>query len=258
MTERQHEVALTPKEVEAILGQAGQTLLVGGQALAFWANYYNVEPVGELSTKITSDADFLGTAGDAKRLGEVTGWKVWLATMDDAGSGQTAKVTKLLPGGGVKQVDYLSGIVGLDSERIQARAVQATLPSGATIRLLHPLDVLESRLRNLHLLSDKRNPIGVAQARLAIEVVERYISAAIDDGERTALDAVERVVKIALDKALVAVAEDYGLDLLLAIPSTRFGNRAFQEKRWPQVQDLVVEARRKYARRKAKVRPATG
>jgi hypothetical protein len=255
VTERQHEVALTPKEVEAILGQAGDTLLVGGQALAFWANYYSVEPVGELSTKITSDADFLGTAADARRLGDATGWKVWLATMDDAGSGQTAKVTKLLPGGGVKQVDYLSGIVGLESDRIQARAVQATLPSGATIRILHPLDVLESRLRNLQLLADKRNPVGVAQAHLATGVVERFISALIDDGEeRTALDAVERVFRITLDKELVAVAVDYTLDPLAAIPSKRFGNRAFHARRWPQVQELVAEARRKYAGRKAKVR----
>lgn len=253
MTERQHEVALTPKEIDTILGQAGHTLLVGGQALAFWANYYAVEPIGQLSTKITSDADFLGTAADAKRLGEATGWKVWRATMDDAGSGQIAKVTKLLPGGGVKQVDFLGGIVGLDSARIQARAVEVRLPSGASIRILHPLDVLESRLRNLQSLMDKRNPIGVAQALLAVEVVGRFISGLLDDeDQRTALDAVERVIKIALDKALVVVAVDFGIDPLLAIPSSRLNSREFQERRWPQVQNLVVEARRKYTRRKTK------
>ena len=228
-------------------------MLVGGQALAFWANYYEVEPIGQLSAKITSDADFLGTAADAKRLGQATGWKVWRATMDDAGSGQTAKVTKLLPGGGVKQVDFLSGIVGLDTARIQARAVEVRLPSGASLRILHPLDVLESRLRNLQSLMDKRNPVGVGQAVLAVEVVDRFISALLDhDDQRTALDAVERVIQIALDKALVAVAVDFGIDPLLAIPSKRFNGREFQEQRWPQVQNLVVEARRKYAMRKAK------
>jgi hypothetical protein len=253
VTERRHEVALTPEEVDAILGQAGNTLLVGGQALAFWANYYQVEPVGQLSTKITSDADFIGTAVDARRLGKATGWKVWLATLDDVGSGQTAKVTKLLPGGGVKQVDFLSGIVGLDSARIQARAVEVKLPAGVALRVLHPLDVLESRLRNLQALMDKRNAIGVAQAQLAIEVVGRFIAALLDDADqRTALDAAERVIKIALDKGLVAVAVDYGIDPLLAIPSARFNSREFQTRRWPQAQHLVVEARRKYARRKAK------
>ena len=250
MTERQHEVALTPKEVDTILGQAGHTLLVGGQALAFWANYYEIKPIGELSMKITSDVDFLGTAADAKRLGAAMGWKVWLATMDDAGSGQAAKVTKRLPGGGVKQVDYLSAIVGLDSVRIQARAVEARLPAGPTVRILHPLDVLESRLRNLQTLPDKRNPQGIAQAHLALEVVARFISALIDrDDQRTALDAVERVARIALDKGLVGVLVQCGVDPLTAVPATRITSPEFQANRWPQVQRLVAEVRRKHARR---------
>jgi hypothetical protein len=153
----------------------------------------------------------------------------------------------------VKQVDYLSGIVGLDTERIRARAVHVTLPSGPTLQILHPLDVLESRLRNLQSLADKRTPAGIAQARLAVQVVARFIDALIDaDDQRTALDAVERVVKIALDSALVAVAVDYGIDPLAAVPSSRIGSRAFKTKRWPQVQKLVAAARSKHARRKAR------
>ncbi|HEX2494870.1 MAG TPA: hypothetical protein VHK24_13950, partial [Steroidobacter sp.] len=49
----------------------------------------------------------------------------------------------------IKQVDFLSGIVGLDTEAIRNRASQLTLADGTTVQLLHPLDVLESRLRNL-------------------------------------------------------------------------------------------------------------
>jgi hypothetical protein len=246
MTERQHEVALTPKEVGTILRQSGGTLLVGGQALAFWANYYDVQPIGELSVQITSDADFLGTAADAKRLAAAMGWKVWLATMDDAGSGQIAKVTKLLPTGGVKQIDYLSAIVGLESGRIKARGVEATLPSGATVRVLHPLDVLESRLRNLQFLPVKRNSIGIAQARLAVAVVASYLEDILDagDDQRTALTAVERVVKIASDKALVGVCLEYDIDPLSAVPLAHIKSPNFEAKRWPQVRKRVTELRR--------------
>lgn len=90
---RHHDAALTHEEVDKILRYCGpRSLLVGGQALAFWALHYEIEPVGALSAKITSDADFIGTATDARRLGAAMNWKVWIATLDDA-TVQTAKVT---------------------------------------------------------------------------------------------------------------------------------------------------------------------
>jgi hypothetical protein len=251
--ERQHEVALTPDEVDEILRQCGHgVLLVGGQALAFWAVRYGVEPVGELSKKITSDADFIGTASEAKALGAALRWTVWLATMDDAG-GQTAKVTKQIPGGGVKQVDYLSGIVGLDTAKIQARAVEALLPSGVTVRILHPLDVLESRLRNLVVLPSKQNAVGIAQAKLAIAVAGKFANAMLDSRveSRTVLSAIERIVTIALDKVLIGVAVDYGLDVLGAVPASRIKSPEFQTARWPRILKKFTELKLKHEQRAA-------
>lgn len=50
MTEALREIALSAAEVQEILAQCGSSaLLVGGQALALWAVYFNVEPVGVLS-----------------------------------------------------------------------------------------------------------------------------------------------------------------------------------------------------------------
>jgi hypothetical protein len=258
VTERQHEVALTHEEVNEILRKCGHgALLVGGQALAFWAAYYDVEPVGELAKKVTSDVDFIGTVAEAKKLGAALKWKVWLPSMDDSTS-QTAKVTKVIPGGGVKQVDYLSGIVGLDTARIQARAVEVTLPSGAMVRILHPLDVLESRLRNLETLSSKRDATGIAQAELSIVVAGKFVSAMVDSrGEkRTVLAAVERIARIALDKGLVAVAVDYGIDPLAAVSASRIDSPEFWTRRWPQIQTEVAELRRKHAQRAARRPPA--
>jgi hypothetical protein len=119
--DRLHEVALTREEVDKILSVCGsQALLVGGQALAFWAAYYEIEPIGALSASVTSDADFIGTSRVAVRLREALDWNIWFPEMDDA-TDQTAKVTTLIPGGGVKQVDFLRAIVGLDTKAIQAR-----------------------------------------------------------------------------------------------------------------------------------------
>jgi hypothetical protein len=85
-----------------------------------------------------------------------------------------AKVYSALPEIGIKQVDFLSSIVGLDTEAIRRRASYLTGPDGVTIQRLHPIDVLKSRLRNLQSLPSKRNPVSVAQARLAVEVARAF------------------------------------------------------------------------------------
>ena len=59
---------------------------------------------------------------------------------------------------------FLDGIAGLDTRAIQRRAATITLASGADLRVLHPLDVLQSRLQNLRLIAGKRNAGGIAQA----------------------------------------------------------------------------------------------
>jgi len=50
----------------------------------------------------------------------------------------------------------------------------------STSQLLHPLDVLESRRRNLDALPSKQNTIGVAQARLAMRIVRAVIEDFMD------------------------------------------------------------------------------
>jgi hypothetical protein len=171
------EVALTPAEITQILIVCGtRALLIGGQSLAFWALRHQVRPVGVLSESITMDVDFVAPATVAVLLKERLGgqWKLHAATLDDMG-GQTAKVYAVVPGNGLKQIDFLSGIVGLDTQAASDRAVEVEYDPGVWVRVLHPLDVLESRLQNLRQLPSKRNEVGVAQARLAVEVVRAFL-----------------------------------------------------------------------------------
>jgi hypothetical protein len=81
VTERAHEVALTPDEVQEILAHRGpHALLVGVQALALLAAVYEVTPPKALAAAISSDADFIGNADLARRLGRaLKQWDLWLA-----------------------------------------------------------------------------------------------------------------------------------------------------------------------------------
>jgi hypothetical protein len=253
------EAELTAEEIDRILHVCGpHALLVGGQALATWAVYYKIQPVGALSKSVTMDADFIGTRDVARALQRRLGhpWKVREGTLDDAG-GQVAKVYATLPGEGVKQVDFLSGVVGLDTKAIRARATQLILTDDVTVHVLHPLDVLESRLRNLAALASKQNPIGVAQARLAVKIARAFVESHMRSAgdPRIVRQAVKRLEKLALDRQLYQVAFTYDIDVLAAVPVDRIAYPSFHEKHWPSILRRLDSKRQKFsdlqARRRA-------
>jgi hypothetical protein len=257
---QQHEVPLSDEEVHQILLQCGtEALLVGGQALAIWAEYLKVAPTGELSAKVTADADFIGSQQVAKRLSAALRWHIYLPTIEDA-TPHAAKVSTTLPDGGIKQVDFLNAIAGLDTEKVQARAAELQLPSGIRVRILSPPDVLESRLRNLELLPQKRNTVGIAQAELAIAIVGKFFDALIESDVklRTLLDAVKRVGQIAFDPRLSRVCFEYGLNPLAAVPSSRIKSPAFQKKRWPQMLANDKRLRKKHSAARAPLKGPAG
>lgn len=254
MTEPIHEIALTTDEVREILAQCGpHALLVGGQALALWASVYAVTPPKVLAASISSDADFIGNATLARKLGEaLKGWDFWKPTLDDA-TPQTAKLSRTVKGG-VKQIDFLGAIAGLDTAAVQRRAVVITLISGVELRVLHPLDVLESRLQNLLLIPEKRHAAGIAQAHLAVRVANAFQARRIAEGAslREVLDAIERIGQIATNKRLTSVLLDYEIDILSAVPIETVDHAAFRMKRWPQITQLVEERQRKYQQQRAR------
>ena len=245
-SERDVEAPLTAEEVRRILHVCSpRGLLVGGQALAFWADYLAVLRPADLVSGVTSDADFIGDATLARELGSELGWKVWIPALEDA-TPQTGKVTRRLANGTVKQVDFLSGVVGLTTKDLNRRAVELEVPSIGLLRVIHPIDVLDSRIQNLHLLPGKRTAAGIAQASLALGVVRSFIRAEIGmRGERAALRLLERIAEIALDFAALQVFLLYAIDPLAAVPIDAFRtSSALHRQRWPQ---LCKEASRRRA-----------
>ena len=248
MTEPAPEIALTAEEVDEILEQCGShALLVGGQALALWSAVYEVTPPEILAASISSDADFIGSADIAAKLGRaLKSWQFWRPKPDDA-TVQTAKLTRTTVGG-IKQIDFLGAIAGLKTEAVQRRAVTLTLASGTDLRVLHPLDVLESRLQNLLLIPAKRHAGGIAQAHLAIGIAKSFVSHLIEEksSRRLLFDAIERIVQIATNKRLTGVMLDYHIDVCAAIPIEQIEHVTFRTKRWPKILQTVQEQKRRY------------
>ncbi len=247
---------LTAADVRRILEVCSPDgVLVGGQALAFWADHLQVRLPADLQSGVTADADFIGDATLARRLGKALGWKVWLPALDDA-TPQTGKVTHALQDGGIKQVDFLSGVVGLTTKDLLRRAVEVKIEGIGTLRVLHPLDVLDSRIQNLNALAEKRTEAGVAQARLAVDVVRALVRRQIAlEGERIALRLLERIVEISADIAAVRVFLLYGIDPLQAVPLEEFRTTtALHQRRWPQI-EADIAARRETLRKSLDRKP---
>ena len=239
------EAPLTAQDVQRILSVCSpRGLLVGGQALAFWADHLHVKRPPNLVSGVTADADFIGDAVLAKSLGKCLGWETWIPALDDA-TPQTGKVSHRLKNGGVKQVDFLSGVAGLTTKDLARRAVEMEVPEIGHLRVIHPIDVLDSRIQNLHLLPEKRTDAGIAQASLAVDVARAFIQQEIATrNERAGLKLLERVVEIASDIAAVRVFLLFGIDPLEAIPLEDFRTTpALHKERWPRIVAEVGERR---------------
>jgi hypothetical protein len=259
ISSRDREAPLTAEDVVKILSICSpRGLLVGGQALAFWADHLQVERPANLVSGVTADADFIGDAALARNLGKLLGWDIWIPALDDATS-QTGKVTHRLRDGSVKQVDFLSGVVGLTTKDLVRRAVELEVPGIGHLRVIHPIDVLDSRIQNLHLLTEKRTAAGIAQARLAVDVARAFVRSQVASrSERVGLKLLERIVEIAADIAAVRVFLLYDIDPLQAIPLEAFRTTtALHKVRWPQiVADVGVQRAtlRKLLSRRAKAK----
>ena len=255
MTWKNVQLRLSSDEVRQILENSSEdAVLVGGQALALWSEIYHVLPPDELSGGISADIDFIGSVRAAKAVGRALNssggsWKLHEVEPGDA-TPQTAKLSLTEKDEGYKEIDFLGSIVGVSTDRVKTRAVEMRLPGlSRGVKIIHPLDLLASRLHNLADIPEKRGAPGAAQARLAISVVRAFISEALStQEEHDVFPFVEEVRRIALNKKLGRVYYEYGFHVLSAVPVELFKNEDFLSERWPQIQALVAEQRKSQAK----------
>lgn len=246
----QTQSRVPPELLERILELAGiDMILVGGQALAFWAAYYHA-PAPAIA--ITKDVDLLGTKADVERLARGLDAKAVfphrIATTILAG-----RVLKDLPGGGYVNIDVMFRVYGsLAAEAIAGRAVLAENPAGR-FRVMHPIDVLQGRLENVYGLAEKQDEHGVAQLRLAIDIARAFVC---DIASRETTDAddlarpvvlrhLARLETLSLSDAGRKVAKRFGVHVADAIdPRPVGGIKSFVSKKLPQLLKLMSAARR--------------
>ena len=254
---RAEEAFMPADMVRRVLAAAGtDVVLVGGQALAFWMDRYGIEPTDTSAPAVTRDVDFFThDAAQGRSLhafAKAIGGRPAFATPEAITALVGSAVAPAEPGR-VYNVDLLHSVVGLDRRALVGNAVHVALPGLASeLRVMHPLDVLQSRNANLHVLAEKRDAVGQMQLRLAIEVARRYLEQTIDGieasglaaraTERATLDAIGSVSDYASEDAAKKNAARYGIHLADAIPAWRIRSATFWSRQWPHVRERMSPA----------------
>jgi len=237
-------------DVRAILAKLpdrSDIVLVGGQALNFWAEALAIadaRSTGAFGPALSEDIDFLGPPAAALAFAEATGGNVKLPRFDDAASPNTGLVTLDIDGE-PHVVDFLGGLQGFSFRELEELR-RFALPVGRYVEglpqmvVMHPVHCLQSQLENVYgrALDRRAEPGGeryIGRIRLAIEacrrITERYLAAG---DPRSALKVAEKVHALSLlQAALRAQAED-GVRVDEGILDSPAMPREFLEKRLPQ------------------------
>lgn len=238
------EAVLPQQLIDELLKAAGvRLILVGGQALAFWARHYAIVTPREFAY-LSRDIDFLATSAadvsEVRRLAAILGGRAVIPHR---------RALTALVGQAIKEVgnnEYLNVDIvhrTLGGRRgLRERVVDIDV-DGHMVKIMHPIDVIGSRLVNLYKLPEKQNELGDTQMRIAIEIGRRITGSEKD--EKVLLETIEVFVAMAQSDAGRKVAQRRGLHVADAIePANALHVRAFRQKRLPQIMLLMSEDRR--------------
>ena len=215
------------KAIERLLQYEHEGIIVGGYALEFYANRYGVGIDSE-HPAATRDLDMLGSSLDAQQLQELLSYtfdsKI-LVDKNDHGSPNTAVISIHLDGEEEPLIiDYLAFMEGLKSKEVKARAIEFELPSSSgndayKIVVMHPLDVLVSRIVNIVRLPSKQHSRALAQVDLAIEMIRAWFSK-VEAAKQVTVsqEAAREINEFAQSKDGKIALSKYGKNVILAIP----------------------------------------
>lgn len=245
-------------------------VLIGGQALAYWMGHYAIHAPNNTAPAISRDVDFF--TRDAANTGPLMHFaraiRGRVRVRDIRGlSALIGSAVAPAEEGRVYNVDLLHDVVGLKRDRIETNAVSVPVPgTSIMLRVMHPLDVLQSRNANLHSLVEKQDEAGQLQLRLAIDVARKYLEERIEtitqdsgatreERQRAVFEAIAAVSDYSTEDAARKNAERYGIHLADAIPVWRIDSDAFWERQWPRLRNRMspgyVEKCKELARRKS-------
>lgn len=231
---------------EAIAREGLVPILVGGQAVNLWLDYYARVggPVALGAPVASKDIDVLGDLPMAQRCAAVLGGRCTPINSQKLAVPMVA-ILRIGPEEGGVRVDFQMGSDPNDKAELEAAAIPLPTPWG-TVSVMHPLHLLKSRTFNVldawH--EGKRkydNPHGLRQLQSAMDVFRCYVRELVSRGDtRRVLNNFEDLFRFADGDFGTRLWARKKIDLFRCIEALAGLPDGFYEKRFPQMWKRMI------------------
>lgn len=239
-----------------------ELVLVGGQAVNFWASFYQARvPALAREAPFTSkDIDFCGDQGSVRVCAERLGGTPRVATFGDA-TPNSGTVVFVDAAGVTRTLDVVSAPFGLGAAEVHDTAIPVEIlddvgaSTGVRFYVMHPILCMESRVHNVVGLPGAYDTEqGRKQLRVSIVFAREFMLDVLnfriedEDPPRTVLKLNERIFRFCTrDRHAKELYRATGVDPAAAIVDDERLAPTFHERRLPQMREQLA----------ARERPAT-
>lgn len=241
-------------------------IIVGGQSVNIWAEYYSDRDreLFDIGPFTSDDVDFFRNREAARQLAaRLDNGTILLPTASDFGTPNSAVVLGELNGRHIA-VDFMASVLGVDDESIMDNFVMIEGSFGAsTIKLLvmHPLDCVRSRLTNINVLH-RYDRHSIVQGIASVRILENYLEDLLGENN---FRAAQRILKdlqfVVRDQHIGRPShERFGEDLDLLPLMDRFCDHPGLDSRWREhvLKRSIGRLRRKAGEEVASSDPTSG
>lgn len=237
------------REILALLEGVEKLILVGGQAVSFWAEFYaeGDDHLQENGPYASRDVDFLAGRAEVSDAAARLGVKAFVPSIDDH-TPNSGKLTFTGQTGKAITIDFMGELYGLSRRDAVNTSIKVEW-SGVRFLVMHPLLCLESRLANSYGSLRRQNEHSLRQLEASIHIVRQHIASELHQGhQRIALNLTGQVAELAVEDPAKEAYVTRRIDVLQAVPAEAFESAAFRQTRWPQIMAETARKREQYSK----------
>ena len=241
--------------LKALEQAGGQAVVVGGQAVNFWAQMFE-----DAAPELRQFRPFTSTDLDLHRpdtaAHSVLRKQAINRSVDHDPFGKVFSVVSQLfqvkgPAGTSFRVDSLKLVAGLKSEEI-TRGTMVVEFAGVKLRVLDPITCLKAKLHNVRQLA-QANRQDEKHVRILIICVRHFLARLIAEGAsygnyRPALNALQQLVLLTSRRDAVTTGQQHAFDFVQSLPVAELSAsqhpklQAFMARQFPRWHALVGRA----------------
>jgi hypothetical protein len=242
------------EEVFTAFPEGSDPVLVGGQALNFWATRYAGDhpEILNLQPFTSSDLDVLNSDEDADAVARHLGYEIRKPAPGHY-TPERAKIAKRFDDPDALVVDFMWDLWRLNPGDVKAWAVPSRTPGiGRVIRVMHPMHCFISRIEN-HFSALAEPPIwppegsrALRRCRLALDVLEAYLAERAVSSSKEIYKVAEILGRSATEPNQLLAWRTYEIDGLLALPTAGSLATEYLDTRLPQLKDEAARQRNRH------------